>query len=157
SQTATMEVTGPPTRLPLSFEANEGQTDAQAQFLAHGRDYTIFLTAEGPVLSLLTMAAVPGLPAGAPPVPVQVPFHVNLVTYTPPQPVPGPGPVIPGPGPVIPGPNPGIPGPVAPTSGSTTVSSPPPGLGLDGLPGKANYLTLPDGPITDIPTYGEVH
>jgi hypothetical protein len=32
-------------QLPLSFEANQGQTDSQVQFLAHGRGYTLFLTA----------------------------------------------------------------------------------------------------------------
>jgi hypothetical protein len=31
--------------LPLSFEANQGQTDDQVQFLAHGQGYTLFLTA----------------------------------------------------------------------------------------------------------------
>src|SRR5262245_9638417 len=31
--------------LPLSFEANQGQTDDQVQFLARGQGYTLFLTA----------------------------------------------------------------------------------------------------------------
>ena len=31
-------------RLPLSFEANEGQTDRQVRFLARGPGYTLFLT-----------------------------------------------------------------------------------------------------------------
>jgi hypothetical protein len=39
-------------KLPLAFETNDGQTDSQVQFLAHGRDYTIFVTANGHVLSL---------------------------------------------------------------------------------------------------------
>jgi len=30
-------------QLPLSFEANQGQTDDQVQFLAHGPGYTLFL------------------------------------------------------------------------------------------------------------------
>src|SRR5689334_7514218 len=30
--------------LPLSFEANRGQTDTRVQFLARGRGYNIFLT-----------------------------------------------------------------------------------------------------------------
>jgi RHS repeat-associated protein len=39
-------------RMPLGFEANVGQTDPTAQFLAHGSRYTAFLTATGPVLTL---------------------------------------------------------------------------------------------------------
>ncbi len=43
------KVTGPKVlktygRLPLSFEANQGQTDDQVKFLARGRGYTLFLT-----------------------------------------------------------------------------------------------------------------
>jgi len=39
-------------KLPLSFEANQGQTDAQVKFLARGRGYALFLTATEAVLSL---------------------------------------------------------------------------------------------------------
>src|SRR5438105_3468107 len=39
-------------RLPLSFEANRGQTDAKVRFLSRGRGYTLFLTPAGAVLSL---------------------------------------------------------------------------------------------------------
>ena len=38
--------------LPLSFEANNGQTDARVKFLAHGPGYTLFLTPQEAVLSL---------------------------------------------------------------------------------------------------------
>src|SRR5258708_21974481 len=31
-------------RLPLSFEANQGQTDPRGKFLARGQGYTLFLT-----------------------------------------------------------------------------------------------------------------
>lgn len=31
-------------RLPLHFEANQGQTDEQVQFLARGKGYSLFLT-----------------------------------------------------------------------------------------------------------------
>src|SRR5438876_3652164 len=31
-------------KLPLSFEANRGQTDARVQFLARGHGYSLFLT-----------------------------------------------------------------------------------------------------------------
>jgi hypothetical protein len=38
--------------LPLSFEANQGQTDAQVKFLARGQGYALFLTPTEAVLSL---------------------------------------------------------------------------------------------------------
>ena len=39
-------------KLPLSFEANRGQTDGRVRFLAHGRGYTLFLTGNEAVLAL---------------------------------------------------------------------------------------------------------
>ena len=39
-------------QLPLTFEANQGQTDAQVKFLSRGNGYTAFLTAGAIVLSL---------------------------------------------------------------------------------------------------------
>ena len=39
-------------RLPLTFEANHGQTDPKVNFLSRGKGYTAFLTAGGIVLSL---------------------------------------------------------------------------------------------------------
>jgi len=39
-------------RLPLSFEANRGQTDGQVKFLARGRGYALYLTADEAVLAL---------------------------------------------------------------------------------------------------------
>jgi len=39
-------------RLPLTFEKNQGQTQAPVRFLSRGRGYTAFLTADGMVLSL---------------------------------------------------------------------------------------------------------
>ncbi|HTD21298.1 MAG TPA: SBBP repeat-containing protein [Terriglobales bacterium] len=38
--------------LPLSFERNEGQTDAQVKFLSRGGGYTVFLTSQSAVLVL---------------------------------------------------------------------------------------------------------
>jgi hypothetical protein len=38
--------------LPLAFEQNQGQTDAQVQYLARGNGYTVFLTASDVVFSL---------------------------------------------------------------------------------------------------------
>jgi uncharacterized repeat protein (TIGR01451 family) len=39
-------------KLPLAFELNRGQTDAQVRFLARGEGYTLFLTPQQAVLSL---------------------------------------------------------------------------------------------------------
>ena len=39
-------------KLPLQFEANQGQSDAQVKFLARGSGYTLFLTAPEAVLAL---------------------------------------------------------------------------------------------------------
>jgi hypothetical protein len=39
-------------KLPLSFEANQGQADARVRFLARGGGYTIFLTDDEAVLTL---------------------------------------------------------------------------------------------------------
>ena len=49
SQTQLLKTYG---KLPLSFEANQGQTDSQVQFLARGGGYTLFLTSREAVLSL---------------------------------------------------------------------------------------------------------
>ncbi len=45
-------------KLPLAFEANQGQTDPQVKFLAHGSGYTIFLTAGQMVLDLRPSAVL---------------------------------------------------------------------------------------------------
>src|SRR5437660_1389798 len=50
-------------KLPLSFEANRGQTDKKVRFLARGRDYALFLTATDAVLSFRKQAE-PGSEAG---------------------------------------------------------------------------------------------
>ncbi len=39
-------------KLPLSFEANQGQTDPQVKFLSHGNGYSLFLTPTEAVLVL---------------------------------------------------------------------------------------------------------
>jgi hypothetical protein len=53
-------------QLPLSFEANQGQTDARVQFLARGAGYTLFLTPTSAVFSLPVPAATLA-PAGTTP------------------------------------------------------------------------------------------
>src|SRR5712692_5411890 len=45
--------------LPLSFEANRGQTDTRVQFLSRGNGYNLFLTPREAVLSLTPPAAAP--------------------------------------------------------------------------------------------------
>ena len=44
-------------KLPLTFEANQGQTDPQVKFMAHGSGYSIFLTSGQMVLALRSSAA----------------------------------------------------------------------------------------------------
>ncbi len=64
--------------LPLSFEANRGQSDAQVQFLARGSGYTLYLTQAGPVLVLAKSCISPAPPAPGQPVPLVVrrdPMH----------------------------------------------------------------------------------
>src|SRR5260370_37171242 len=39
-------------KLPLSFEANQGQTDAEVKFLSRGAGYRLFLTADEAVFSM---------------------------------------------------------------------------------------------------------
>src|SRR5260370_11133478 len=39
-------------KLPLSFEANQGQTDQRVRFLSRGPGYSLFLTGDSAVLSL---------------------------------------------------------------------------------------------------------
>jgi len=46
-------------KLPLSFEANQGQTDSQVKFLSQGRGYSLFLTSTEAVLSLRKPEAGP--------------------------------------------------------------------------------------------------
>ena len=47
-------------KLPLSFEANQGQTDPRVRFLARGGGYTIFLTDDEAVLTLKESSVVSG-------------------------------------------------------------------------------------------------
>ena len=46
-------------KLPLHFEANQGQTDAQVQFLSRGIGYTLFLTPTEAVLVLRPLSPPP--------------------------------------------------------------------------------------------------
>jgi len=44
-------------KVPLSFEANRGQTDSRVKFLSRGSGYTLFLTGDEAVLSLKSQKA----------------------------------------------------------------------------------------------------
>jgi hypothetical protein len=45
-------------QLPLSFEANQGQTDPRVHFLSRGQGYSLFLTDSEAVLALQTGSLV---------------------------------------------------------------------------------------------------
>src|SRR5712691_7387139 len=53
-------------KLPLSFEANDGQADSQVKFLSRGRGYTLFLTSTEAVMVLREGESVRSV-AGGPP------------------------------------------------------------------------------------------
>jgi hypothetical protein len=57
-------------QLPIAFEPNQGQADAEVQFLAHGPGYGLFLTPTEAVLSLATAASAGG--DSAPPAPISM-------------------------------------------------------------------------------------
>src|SRR2546425_672286 len=58
-------LSGTYSRLPLVFEPNRGQVDAQVQFMARGRDYTLYLTRDQAVVALHGAAPVTVRAAGA--------------------------------------------------------------------------------------------
>src|SRR5215831_14954961 len=52
-------------RLPLSFEANQGQTDRRVKFLSRGSGYSLFLTGNEAVLALMKPGARSRKPVAA--------------------------------------------------------------------------------------------
>jgi hypothetical protein len=66
-------------QLPLSFEANQGQTAAQVNFLARGPGYGLFLTPGEAVLSLQKPAAANPGPGAAAPAPEGDVLRLQLV------------------------------------------------------------------------------
>jgi hypothetical protein len=62
-------------QMPISFEANAGQTDAQVQYLARGSGYALFLTSTSAVLNLEKVAATAATPTSVP----GVALAMNLV------------------------------------------------------------------------------
>jgi len=67
-------------QLPLSFEANQGQTDQRVKFLSHGSGYSLFLTGDEAVLALKKPRAStardrhrkPAVPSAEPPAVVRM-------------------------------------------------------------------------------------
>jgi hypothetical protein len=57
-------------QIPLSFEANQGQTDSQVRFLAHGQGYTAFLTATEAVFAATPPSTTSATPGASSPPPV---------------------------------------------------------------------------------------
>jgi Beta-propeller repeat len=118
---------GPYGHLPLSFEANQGQTNDQVQFLARGPGYTLFLTAREAVFNFRPPVAHGQRPTGF---------------------VPRPGAVQ-----------------DTPDTARAVVrmqllgaNSAPQVVGLEELPGKANYFigNDPQQWRTHVPTYAKV-
>jgi len=50
-------------KIPLSFEANQGQSDGQVKFLSRGDGYQLFLTSTSAVFQLRTPAGTKSAPA----------------------------------------------------------------------------------------------
>ena len=68
AQSAAARAGVPTTRisLPMFFEPNQGQTDPQVKFVAHGSGYGLFLTADEAVLDLHRIAPKPRTPVASP-------------------------------------------------------------------------------------------
>ena len=66
-------------QLPLSFETNQGQTDAEVRFLARGPGYGLFLT---PTEAVLSLQPAPDAPGDAPARPADV-LRMQLVGANP--------------------------------------------------------------------------
>jgi hypothetical protein len=69
--------------LPLSFEANRGQTDPRVTFLAHGQGYTVFLTATEAVLALQKPVGPTSQPMVSQPAPTQAVVRLQFVGANP--------------------------------------------------------------------------
>ena len=60
-------------KLPISFEANQGQTDKRVKFLARGQGYGLFLTGQEAVLTLHAPQSAKAGQGSAPHGPAQLP------------------------------------------------------------------------------------
>jgi hypothetical protein len=126
-------------KVPLSFEANQGQTEGQVKFLSRGHGYNLYLTSAEAVLILNAPPSPPRV-AKAGPSPLSVPSATSVVD--------------------LPGPQSQIPNPQSAVVRMKLVGANPDPtvVGLDDLPGKANYF-LGNDPSqwrTNVPTYAKV-
>ena len=124
-------------KLPLSFEANQGQTDGQVKFLSHGRGSTLFLTASEAVLVIARPTgrdAGPGARIWAPPL-----IKERLLEN--PTPISAEAP------------------PTVLRMQLVDANTNPQVVGLEELPGKINYFlgNDPQQWRTNVPTYAKVH
>src|SRR5437773_1197082 len=71
-------------KLPLAFEANQGQSDPQVKFLSRGAGYSLFLTADAAVLSLQPSVPSPmGAGRGSHPQSARAVLQMKLVNTNP--------------------------------------------------------------------------
>jgi autotransporter-associated beta strand protein len=70
-------------QIPMSFEVNQGQTDARVQYLTRGNGYALFLTHEGAVLDLEQPSAPVAVPSSAPASITGVALSMNLMGANP--------------------------------------------------------------------------
>src|SRR5438034_2670728 len=121
-------------KVPLSFEANRGQTDPSVKFLSRGSGYTLFLTGDEAVLSLRSQKSE-GRPWSL------VPGHVQRTRDS------APGTKDKGPGTTD-----VLRMKLVGANQAAKVTA------FDELPGKSNYFigTDPKKWRTDVPTYGKV-
>jgi hypothetical protein len=115
-------------KLPLHFEANQGQTDQQVQFLARGRGYTLFLTPTEAVLALQKPPAAQTSPRTGRPARAAAPEHRQGI------------------------------GPAVLRLQLLGANPQPHMTGLEELPGKVNYFIGNDPARwrTNLPTYAKV-
>jgi len=111
-------------KLPMRFEANEGQVASQVKFLARGPDYALFLTATEAVLSLKKRAQDRSPTRPSPELPTREELSSEIVRMK-----------------------------IAGAKASPKI------VGLEALPGKANYFIGNDPRKwrTDVSTYQKVH
>jgi len=116
-------------KLPLSFEANQGQTDDRVKFIARGRGYSLFLTSNEAVLSLRSQQP-PGKTSGS--------FSKGDHATTPQEPQTTKRSVL--------------------RMKLMGVNPAPQVVGLEELPGKSNYFIGNDPTKwrTNIPTYAKI-
>ncbi len=126
--------------LPLSFEANQGQTDGQAKFLSRGHGYTLFLTSTE---AMLVLSMPPGGDASADArivgKPAPLPTKDRLLRNPTSNSAPAPATVL--------------------RMQMVGSNAHPQVVGLEELPGKTNYFLSNDPQQwrTNVSTYAKVH